>query len=91
MFQIGILNNRNSFPFSNKSSHYLGQSLRITRASNNPDSFCSANQQLITCICRQGVSNEKMSSLEINELNFLNKHQNFNVCQSKRELIDLTS
>ena len=61
------------------------ESLRIAKASNNPESFSTAIKPLISCMSRQGVSNGKINSYF---LNFFNKHYlDFNnVCQSKQKL-----
>ena len=73
-FQVSLYVKRDSFPFSvvrmpDKSSciqssivfSAIGaESFRITRASNNPDSFFTAIKPLISLISRQGVSNRKI-------------------------------
>ena len=66
------------------------ESLRIARASNNPESFSTAIKPLIAHMSRQGVSIGKINSAS---LKFFNKfHSDFNnVCQSKQELLDLMS
>ena len=62
----------------------------IARASNNPESFCTAVRPLIAHISRQGVSIGKIKS---SILTFFSKHHpDFNnVCQSKQELLNLIS
>ena len=65
------------------------ESLRIARASNNPESFSTAIKPLIACMSRQGVSTERINSCILKSFN---KHQiDFNVCQSKQELLNLVS
>ena len=66
------------------------ESLRIARASNNPESFSTAVKPLIAQMNRQGVSIEKINSCL---LKFINKHQvDFNnVCQSNQKLLNLVS
>ena len=66
------------------------ESLRIARASNNPESFSTAIKQLIARMSRQGVSIGKINS---SVLKIFNKyHSDFNnVCQSKQELLNLIS
>ena len=65
------------------------ESLRIARASNNPESFYTAVKPLIAQISRQAVSIGKINS---SILKFFNKHHSdFNVCQSKQELLILIS
>ena len=65
------------------------ESLRIARASNNPESFYTAVKPLIAQISRQAVSIGKINS---SILKFFNKHHSdFNVCQSKQELLNLIS
>ena len=65
-------------------------SLRIARASSNPESFSTAIKPLIASMSRQRVSIEKINSLI---LNFSNEHQvDFNnICPSKQELLRLVS
>ena len=67
------------------------ESLRIARAraSNNPKSFSTAIKPLITHMSRQGVSIGKINSsiLKI----FKKHHSDFNICQSKQELLNLIS
>ena len=69
-FHFGLFDKRDSFPFSivrmpGKSSNIpssivysaIGtESLRIARASNNPESFSTVIKPLIACMSRQGVS-----------------------------------
>ena len=66
------------------------KSLRIARASNNPESFSTAIKQLVARTSRQEVSIGKINS---SILKFFNKHQSDlnNVCQSKKELLNLIS
>ena len=66
------------------------ESLKTATASNNPDSFSSAIKRLISCMSRQGFSNEKVNGAI---QKFFNKHQGdfSNVCQSKQELLDMVS
>ena len=66
------------------------ESLRIARASNNPESFSTAIKPLIACMSRQGVPIQKINS---SILNFFNKHHSDfnNVCQSKQEFLNLIS
>ena len=66
------------------------ESLRIARASSNPESFSTAIKPLIGRMSRQGVSIGKINS---SILKFFNKHNSdFNtVCQSKQELLNLIS
>ena len=64
--------------------------LRIARASNNPESFSTAIKPLIARMSRQGVSIGKINS---SVLKIFNKHHSElnNVCQSKKELLNLVS
>ena len=103
-FQFGLFDKRDSFPFSivrmpDKSSNVPSsivysaidaESLRIARASNNHESFCTAIKPLIARMSRQGVSIGKINS---SILKFFNKHHSDfnNVCQSKQELLNLIS
>ena len=66
------------------------ESLRIARASNNPESFSKAIRPLIAHMRRHGVSTGKINS---SILKFFNKHHTDfnNVCQSKQELLNLIS
>ena len=66
------------------------ESLRISRASNNPESFSTAIKPLVARMSRQEVSIGIMNS---SILKFFNKrHSDFNnVCQSKQELLNLIS
>ena len=58
------------------------ESLRIARASNNPESLSTAIKPLIARMSREGVSIGKINSFT---LNFFNKHHSdFNVCLSKQ-------
>ena len=62
------------------------ESLRIARASNNPESFSTAIKPLIGRMSRQGVSTGSFI------LNFLNKYRaDFDVSQSKQKLLNLIS
>ena len=69
-------------------SAIVAESLRIARASNNPESFSTAIRPLIA-----GMSNQEVSIGKINNfiLKSFNKHQvNFNnACQRKQELLNL--
>ena len=102
-FYFGLFSKRDSFPFSivrmpDKSSNALSsivysasgaELLRTARVSNNPESFSTAIKPLIACMSRQGVSIGKINS---SILKFFNKHHSdFNVCQSKQELLNLIS
>ena len=83
-FHFGLFNKRESFPFSivrmqdNSSNVPFGivysvigaESLRIARASNNPESFSTAIKPLIARMSRQGVSIGKINSFI---LTFFNK------------------
>ena len=101
-FHFGLFDKRDSFPFSfvrmpNKSSNVpssidysaiRAESLRIARASNNPESFSTAIAPLITRMSRQAVS---IGNVNSSILKFFNKHKSHfnNVCQSKQELLNL--
>ena len=103
-FHFGFFDKRDSFPFSivrmpDKSSNVpssivysaIGaESLRIARASNNPESFSTAIKPLIARMSRQGVSIGKINS---SILKCFNKHHSDfnNVCESKQELLNLIS
>ena len=103
-FHFGFFDKRDSFPFSivripDKSSNLLSsivysaigaESLKIARASNNPESFSTAIKPLIARMSTQGVSIEKINNVI---LKFFNKHHSDfnNVCQSKQELLNLVS
>ena len=103
-FEFGFFDKRDSFPFSivrmpDKSSNVPSsivysangaESLRIARASNNPESFSTAIKPLNARMSRQGVSIGKTNS---SILKFFNKHHSEfnNVCQSKQELLNLIS
>ena len=77
----------NNVPFSKVYSAIGAESLRIARASNNPESFSTAMKPLIACMSRQGVSIGKINS---SILKIFNKHHSgFNVC--KQELLNLIS
>ena len=52
----------NNIPFSIVYSATGAESLRIARASNNPESFSTAIKPLIACMSRQGVSIGKIKS-----------------------------
>ena len=76
-FQVDLFDKRDIFPFSivrrlQKSSYVQSsvvfsaigaESLGITRASNNPDSFFTAIKPLISLIYWQWVSNGKIKSV----------------------------
>ena len=66
------------------------ESLRIARASNNPESFSTAIKPIIARMIRKGVTIEKINSFILKNFN---KHQvDFNnVFQSKQELLNLVS
>ena len=101
-FHFGLLDKRDSFPFSivrisDKSSNIpssivysaIGaESLKIARASNNPESFSTAIKPIVARMSRQGISIGKINSFT---LKLFNKHQvDFNnVFQSKQELLNL--
>ena len=103
-FHFGLFDKRDSFLFSivripDKSSNVpssivysaIGaESLRIARASNNPESFSTAIKPLIFCMSRQGVFVGEINS---SILKCFNKHHSDfnNVCQSKQELLNLIS
>ena len=92
-FHFALFDKRDSFPFSivrmpDKSSNTpssivystIGaESLRIARASNNPESFSTAIKPLISHMSRQGVSIGKINSSILKF--FENHHSDFNnVC-----------
>ena len=101
-FHFGLFNNRDQFPFSivrmpEKSSDVTSiivysangaESLRIARASNNPESFSTAIKPFIARMSQQGISIGKINS---SILKYFNKHHSDfnNVCQSKQELLNL--
>ena len=60
------------------------ESLRITRANNNPDSFLTAIKLPTTHISEKGAPIEKINRIIVN---FVNKYQ----VDFKQELLDLTS
>ena len=66
------------------------ETLRIARASNNPESFYTAIKPLIARMSRQRVSTGKINS---SILTFFNKyHSDFSsVCRRKQELLNLIS
>ena len=72
-------------PSSTVYSAIGAESMRIGRASNNPESFCTAIKPLIARMNRQGLSIGKRNS---SILKFFDKHYSDfnNVCQSKQEL-----
>ena len=72
-------------PSSTVYSAIGAESMRIGRASNNPESFCTAIKPLIPRMNRQGLSIGKRNS---SILKFFDKHYSDfnNVCQSKQEL-----
>ena len=75
-FHFGLFNKRDSFPFSivrmtDKSSNVtssivysaiVAESLRIARASSNPESFSTSIKPLIARMSRQGVSIRKINN-----------------------------
>ena len=77
-------------PFSIVYSAIGAESLRIARASNNPESLSTTIEPLIARVSRQGVSIGKINS---SVLKIFNKHDSDfnNVCQSKQELLNLIS
>ena len=103
-FHFGLFDKRDSFPFSivtmlDKSinvpssivySAIGAESMRIARASSNPESFCTAIKPLIARMNRQGLSIGKRNS---SILEFFDKHYSDfnNVCQSKQEFLNLIS
>ena len=103
-FHFGLFDKRDSFPFSivrmpEKSSNVpssivysaIGaESLRIAKASNNPESFSTAIKPLIARMSMQGESIGKINS---SVLKIFNKHHSDfkNVCQNKQELLNLIS
>ena len=102
-FHFGLFDKRGSFSFfivrmpdksSNAPSSIVysaigAELLRIARASNNPESFSAAIKPLIARMSRQGVSIGKINS---SVLKIFNKHHSeLNVCQSKKELLNLVS
>ena len=99
-FHFGLFDKRDSFSFSivrmpDKSSivsstivySAIGaESLRITRASNNPESFSTAIKPPIARMSRQGVSIGKIISSILQSFN--KHHSDFNnICQNKQELL----
>ena len=63
------------------------ESLRIARASNNPESFSTSIKPLIARMSRQGVSIGKIYNSILKLFN--KQHSDFNnVCQSKQELLN---
>ena len=102
-FRFGLFDKRDSFPFSiirisDKSSNVpsnivysdIGaESLRIARASNNPESLSTAIKPFIVRMSRQGVPIGKINSSILKVFN--KHHSDFNVCQSKQELLNLIS
>ena len=66
------------------------ESLKIARASNNPESFSTAIKPILARMSRQGVSTGKINS---SILKIFNKHHSDfnNVCLSKQELLNLIS
>ena len=80
--------NLRNIPSSKFYSAIGAKSLRIARASNNPESFSTAIKPFIPRMSRQGDSIEKINCVI---LKIFNKHQiNFNnVCQGKQELLNL--
>ena len=83
-------NNPSNVPSSIVYSVIGAESLRISRVSNNPESFSTAIKPLIARIRRQGVSIGKINSPILKISN--EHHSDFNnVCQSKQELLNLIS
>ena len=65
------------------------ESLRIARASNNPESFSTAIKPVTARMSKQGVSIRKINSFI---LKFFSKHRvDFDVSQSKQELLNLVT
>ena len=86
---VRVLDESNNVPYSIVYSAVGAESLRIARAINNPESFSTAIKPLIACMSRQRVS---IGNINISVLKFYNKHHtDFNVCQSKQELLNLIS
>ena len=83
-------NKSSNIPSSIVYSAIGAESLRIPRASNNPESFSTAIKPFIARMSRQWVSIGKINSCI---LKIFNKHQvDFNdVCQSKQELLNLVT
>ena len=101
-FQVGLFDKRDVFPFTivrmpYKSSNIpsnifyssiCAETLRITRASNNSNSFSSSIKALVTRMLKQGAYKEKFSNTLFK---FFNKHQNdFQyVAKTAQELLTL--
>ena len=85
-----IYSNVSNVPSSIVYSANGAESLRIARASNNPESFSTAIKPLIARMSRPGIS---IGKINISILKFFNKHHSDfnNVCQSKQELLNLIS
>ena len=82
-------NKSSNVPSSIVYSAIGNEPLKIARASNNPESFSTAIKPLTACMSKKGVSIGKIKS---SILKFFNKHHSdFNVCQSKQELLNLIS
>ena len=84
LFSIVRMSNKSSnIPSSIVYSAIGAESLRIARASSNPESFSTSIKPLIARMSRQGVSIRKINSFI---LKIFSKHQvDFNnVCQSKQ-------
>ena len=66
------------------------ESLRIARASSNPESFSTAIKPIVAGWAGRGLPIGKINS---SNLIFFNKHHSDfnNVCQSKQELLNLIS
>ena len=100
-FQVGLFDIRDGFPFtivrmpyrssnipSNMFYSSIGaKTLRIARASNNPDCFSLSIKQLVIRMLKQGACKEKLNVL----CKFFNKHQNdFQfVARTTQELVAL--
>ena len=102
-FHFGLFDKRDSIPLSivrmsGKSGNVLSsvvysaigaESLRIARASNNPESFSTAIKPVTARMSKQGVSIRKTNSFI---LKFFSKHRvDFDVSQNKQELLNLVS
>ena len=85
-----MLDKSSNVPSSIVYSAIGAESMRIVRASKNPESFSTAIKQLIARMSRQGVSIGKTNSSILKSFN--KHHSDFNnVCQSKQELLNLIS
>ena len=86
-FQVGLFDKRDGFPFtivrmpyrssnipSNMFYSSIGaETLRIARASNNPDCFSLSIKPLVIRMLKQGACKEKLNNVLCK---FFNKHQN---------------